>query len=382
MYETFDRWDALAAEPSAASSSSSMDGEGRMECVGRDIVSSTCNLRASAALRAKIRSRGGDEVYEWERWLRRELWLRNQRPPSQEVEGATDSPPQPWQGRDFFVEEIGPAAVALGKFRAGRWDELSFLSKAGKKTMTKRQRDTVVAQLDFLRDVTSGVASAKEAEIVVLELLLRAEKEDGSMLSRYLDEILPLIEKWTLWMSLERPSPMQRHARVFALLDAMDDFDSLGSSELSDDGGEMIQSLKESMDEYDFGASAGGKRLATAILKRLSAHLMVEGRKNLPNGSSNVSTVEQIQQLWSGEEEREEWSNRIGNLALVSSASTRRSRTRKGSSDSSWEGKRTRFKKEPWILTRQLAELDQWDASAVRDRQTEVLSLIDVVFGK
>ena len=79
-----------------------------------------------------------------------------------------------------------------------------------------------MAQLNFLRDITMGVTSAKEAEIAVLELLLRAEDDDISsgMLSRYLDELLPLIETWTLWMALTKPSPMQRHARVFALLDA------------------------------------------------------------------------------------------------------------------------------------------------------------------
>ena len=66
MYDTFDSWDGLAAEPT------SKEGGG-ITSVGRDIISSACLLRASAALRTKIRSRGGDEVYEWERWLRQEL---------------------------------------------------------------------------------------------------------------------------------------------------------------------------------------------------------------------------------------------------------------------------------------------------------------------
>lgn len=409
MYAAFDRWDALAVEPSSSSSSSSsvssasMNGSGdasdnsdssSIKSVGRDIISSTCNLRASAALRTKIRSRGGDEVYEWERWLRQELWLQNQRL-SQEEEGAqkkqSPSDPasapllQPWQGQDFFGEEIEPASIALYKFRTGQWDEFAFLSKSKNGKMTKKQRETTVARLNFLRDITAGIASAKEAEIVVLELLLRAEDDDGGgggsgMLSRYLDEILPLIEKWTLWMALTRPSPMQRHARVFSLLDAMDDFDSVGSLGLLES--EMIQALKDSMDTYEFGASAGGKRLATAILKRMSAHLLVEERKNVPKDGNDSTTVELIhQQHWTSEEEREEWSNRIGNLALVSSTPPRNSRTRKGSSDSSsWESKRKRYKKEPWLMSRQLAELDQWDIDAVQDQQKDILSLMDLVW--
>lgn len=398
MYQTFDLWDALAAEPSSSSSASSsvstvaVNGSdvagSSIKSVGRDIISSACLLRASAALRTKIRSRGGgDEVYAWERWLRQELWLQNQRlsqPEEQQSDAATTANPaalQPWQGKDFFVKEIEPASIALYKFRTGQWDEFAFLAKTRK--LTKKQRDTTVARLNFLRDIAMGVASAKEAEIVVLELLLRVEGDgagssssSSSTLSHYLDEILPLIEKLTLWMALTRPSPMQRHASVFALLDAMDDFDSVGSLGLED--GEMITSLREGMNEYDFGASAGGKRLAAAILKRMNTHLMVEEKKNIPDGNI-AATVDLIQQNWPIEGEREEWSNRIGNLALVSSTPPRNSRAKKGL-DSSWESKCKRFKKEPWLLTRQLAESDECDVETVQNQQKELLSLMDEVW--
>ena len=378
MYRTFDRWDALAAEPTAAAAGAPV------AAVGRDAVSAACLLRASAALRTKIRTRGGDEVFDWERWLRQELWLQNQHPtPGQE----------PWQGRDFFAEEIRPAAVALYKFRTGQWEEFSFLSKTSKHKMTKRQRETVVAQLNFLRDLTTGVASAKEAQIAVLELLLRAEDGEigGGMLSRYLDELLPLVETWTLWMALTRPSPMQRHARVFALLDAMDDLDSVGSlgsaaaagapSSAGGDAGMAVQSLRECMDEYEFGATAGGKRLAAAILKRMNAHLMIEEKRSVPEGDkASTASVDLIEQQWPHEEEREEWSHRLGNLALVSAAPRRSGRAKKTVADASWESKSQRYKKEPWSLTRQLAELDQWDMDTLRDHQRELLSLMDLVW--
>jgi len=397
MYQVFDRWDSLAAEPSSRPSTD-VDPSGEdITPVGRDIVSSACQLRASAALRTKIRSRGGDEVYEWERWLRQEMWARNQRRSEQlgsDIgQEKSTSVRQPWQGKDFFDEEIKPASAALYKFRTGQWDEFYFLSKTGaKKNMTKKQRDTTVARLNFLRDITIGVTSAKEAEIVVLELLLRAEdagadsSNSNHMLSRYLDEILPLIEKWSLWMALTRPSPMKRHARVFALLDAMDDVDAVGSlglemSSPGDDGNGTIGSLlRERMDEYEFGTTAGGKRLAAAILKRMNAYLMVEEKKVVPSGKG-APTVEIIQHHLTSDDALDELAYRIGNLALVSKAPPRDSGRRKNKHDSSyWENKSRRYKKEPWLLTRQLSELDKWDLDAMQDQQKDLVSLMDLVW--
>ena len=421
MYDVFDSWDELAAEPSSSSlvgsssssgsndTSSSSGNMSNIKSVGRDVISAACLLRASAKLRTKIRSRGGDEVYEWERWLRQELWLRNnnQQQQKQDEEKGQVEQVQPWQGKDFFHKEIQPASIALYKFRTGQWDEFAFLSSSSssststtkkKEKMTKKQRDLLIARLNFLRDVTMGIPSAKEAEIVVLDLLLRVEEainnngNDGSMLSMYLDEMLPSIEKWTLWMALTRPSPMQRHARVFALLDEMDDIASSSSSSgvnVDMDHDDVTKSLTECMDTYEFGASAGGKRLASAILKRMNAHLMIEAKKNVPDGNV-AATVEIIldqQECWSSEEEREEWSNRIGNLALVSSTTTRRrasNRGKKNKSDLSlWaENKSKRYKKESWLMTRQLAEMldEEWDVGSIKDQQRDILSLMDLVW--
>jgi len=377
MYDTFDSWDGLAVEPTSSKE------EGGIKSVGRDIIASACLLRASAALRTKIRSRGGDEVYEWERWLRQELWLQNKRLAQQQPPQQEGDQVQPWQGKDFFIEEIEPSSIALYKFRTGQWDEFAFLS-SDKKSMTKKQRDLVISRLTFLREITMGVTSTKEAEIAILELLLSLEYAAGSssassnsIISRYLDEILPLIEKWTLWMALTKPSPMQRHSRVFALLDAM----AMGSPKGSDDDDEdMVTSMKEGMDTYEFGAAAGGKRLAAAILKRMSTHVMLQERKTIPVDHDDA-TVDMIQQQnWSSEEEREEWSTRIGNLALISQPSRRRTARGKKSDVSLWESKTKMYKKEPWILTKQLAECDEWDVSDVKDQQKEMLSLMNEVW--
>ena len=104
-----------------------------------------------------------------------------------------DLPEEAWQGKDFFVEEIELASVVLYKFRTSLWDDFACLLKAGKGKMTKKQNDTTIARLNFLRDLTAGVASAKEAEVVFLELLLRTKEgsEEGGgshVVSRYLDE--------------------------------------------------------------------------------------------------------------------------------------------------------------------------------------------------
>ncbi|KAL9183212.1 hypothetical protein ACHAXT_004999 [Thalassiosira profunda] len=323
MYDTFDKWDALAAEPSPSLSPATPAVNGAdpeiTTPVGRDIVAAACLLRASAALRAKIRSRGGDEVFEWERWIRRELWQQNQRPP--EDGDKSKEEPTPWQGKDFFVEEVAPASVALYKFRLGKWDEFAFFNKTGKGKLTKQQKAVAIARFSLLRDVTMGVAAAKEAEIAVLELILRLEDSTTSAatFSRYLYEFLPLLERWTLWMALARPSPMQRHSTTFALLDSMD-----GASTLADTS-EIIQWLRKCTDEYEFGATAGGKRLAAAILRRMNAHLITEEKKNVPSEEkAAASSVELIRQDWSSEGEKEEMANRLGNLALVTSTSSQR----------------------------------------------------------
>ena len=94
--------------------------------VGRETIAAACVLRASAILRTKIRSGGGDEVYEWERWLRHVLWVQNQKLAG--INGTNgESTKQSWQGKDFFAECIQPASVALFKFRMHQWEEFSFL---------------------------------------------------------------------------------------------------------------------------------------------------------------------------------------------------------------------------------------------------------------
>ncbi len=109
---------------------------------------------------------------------------------------------------------------------------------------------------------------------------------------------------------------------------------------------------------------------------------MIEEKKNVPDGgNSDAAVVDMIQPNWKSEE-GDRLANRIGNLALVSSSSasvSRNSRAKK-SSGSLWESKVKRYKKEPWILTRQVADFEQWNVDAVHDQQRDVLSLMDLVW--
>ncbi len=428
MYRTFDAWDVLAAEnrpaianPNSETATIVKDDDdaaaattiaSRMviKSVGRETLSSACILRASAALRTKIRSSrdrgGGDEVYELERWLRHELTVRNnQRPPSLTTaqikeKDTMKEQPQYWQGKDFFWGEIEPASIALFKFRAGLWNEFDFLSKHATKRedtralMTKKQRDTTIARLNFLRDIILGVNSANEIETVVLEYLVRAEhdfktsRNEGKILSHNLDEILPLIEKWALWMAVTRPSSMQRQSRIVALLDALEDIDSEGGGldmltkgSTGDIENKIGTSVRQAMNVYEFGASTSGKRLAAAILKRLNSHLMIEEKKSIPDCISSGSKVESILSKWTSEEERYEWAHRIGNMALLSSPAPRSRNSRASKNgDLTWDAKSKRFKKEPWVLTRQIADFEQWDVNAIKDQQRDILSLVELVW--
>ena len=110
----------------------------------------------------------------------------------------------------------------------------------------------------------------------------------------------------------------------------------------------------------------------------MNAHLVIEDKKNVPDGCNEASTVDLIQQHWKSEE-GEGLAHQIGNLALVTSLEPHIGRSKKGSV-SSWEIKTKRYKKEPWILTCHVAEPDKWDVDEVHDQQKEVLSLMEYVW--
>jgi hypothetical protein len=182
---------------------------------------------------------------------------------------------------------------------------------------------------------------------------------------------------------------MQRHARVFALLDAMEDVDSVGSFEHSS-GYDDMEILKECMNNYKFGATGSGKRLAAAILKRMNAHFMIKDGTEVPHDQeSSVDAIlpEKIpkgsdwDQQWT-EEQHEEWIHCLGNLALISK-NINRGGKRGGKKDfdsTSWEAKLNVYKKETWPLTQELNDLRVWSVDAVSDRQKLLLSLLELIW--
>ena len=143
MYQTFDRWDELNAMPDLDTGA-----------VGREIVADACVLRATSALRTKIGRR--NQLFALEQWLRKDLSTSNNS-----------------DGSVFFSKVVHPASLCLGQFREGTAPPFGF-TRRGKISKTW---PCIERRLAFLREMIT-LPAAKDIEIVVLELLLRA---DGSI---------------------------------------------------------------------------------------------------------------------------------------------------------------------------------------------------------
>lgn len=356
MHKTFDAWDDLAAAPDVES-----------DAVGRSTVSDACLLRASAALQTKIRR--NDEIHALERWLRRDLTANR------------------CDGAEFFERNVKPSSLALRRFRDGNFD---LSGSTPVRSETGELGRTIAARLRFLRGLTNGVPSAKEIGMVVLDLLLRAEGAGGrkALTARGFDTCLSAAEVAALWMAVERPSALKRHARCFDMLEAIEDGDGdrVASVAVTED---ERMSLRDALLSYEFGATASGKRLAGSILERLNAHLLVkDGEAEMPGGyeASSNPHVEHIlpavrvgSEGWSDDwpdgREWELWTHRLGNLALLSRGSSAREGKRP------FADKRGRYEDEVWFLTRRQADTDVWDEDALVEHHSLVIGLAYKVWG-
>jgi len=351
MYSTFDKWDTLASMPDAEVGS-----------VGRDNVASACLLRASAALQTKIRK--NDEALALENWLRQDLIKHG------------------YEGKEFYAKNIEPASRALQLYRDGSFDSFEFISKGGKETADLQS--TIMMRLSFLRGLTTGIASAKEAEILVLDLLLKAEGDSHKALA--LDELdlcLSSVEICALWMAVLRPSPLQRHKRCFDILDILDSgvlLDDMADVVISDD---EKTAVREGISQFEFGASPTGKKLAVTMLQRLNTQLLMDiGNKEktfshnfvehiLPTNTYRKYWSEQ----WPDEEIKDAWTHKIGNLALMSRKSTAKE------SNNVFGEKKDRYKKETAPLTQDVADIDTWNKYALAENHGKHLGLIGKIWG-
>lgn len=354
MYATFDKWDTLAsmADPESGS-------------VGREMIAAACLNRATAALKTKIRK--NDVALALENWLREDL-IKNG-----------------YEGKEFYAKHIEPASRALCSYRDGNFDSFEFASKGGKRNAGLQK--SIQMRLSFLRGLTMGISSAKEAEILILDLLLKAEGDGKKALA--LDELdvgLALIETCALWMAISRPSPVNRHQRCFDILDIMN------SGVLLDGKAEVVIAeeakiaLRDEILEFDFGASPMGKKLAIALLQRLNTQLLMDdGKAEKAEEMASHNYIEHIlptntyrkewSDQWPDEEIKDSWTHRLGNLALMSRKSTAKE------SNNVFDEKKDRYKKEAAPLTQQVADIDTWNEDAVAESMDKHVGLISSIWG-
>lgn len=331
MYSTLDKWDSLASTSNLQNNA-----------VGRDVVAAACLLRTSSALRTKIRK--NDQIYSMEKWLR---------------EVITQNPD--WEGKEFFSKEVEEASLVLGNFRAydAEMDNRNFFTRDKNGKLSK----SIAMRLNFIRTLTATVGSTKEIEMVVLELLLMAKGKVGKkpISFKNLDKYLCDVERLALWMALSRPSAQLRYNRCFELLDVIqgttknEDFIAITQEEQS--------MLREELVCFEFGQSASGRKIATAILGRLNAHLLHESKEDPPLSSAlhleHVLPLKGTKKMWGDDwpdqDDREKWVHRLGNLVLLSN---------KGSAKDvkmDFNTKKERFMTESLPLTNNVADMDAWN---------------------
>jgi len=350
MYKTFDSWDHLA---------STLDLDNG--CVGRGTVSDACLLRATTALRQKIRKR--ENLLSLERWLRRDV-IQNKR-----------------EGHIFYKKKIEPASLTLGQYRNGDFHLLGFYSRS----KNTKVWTSIAMRLHFLRSMTTTVTSVKDVEMVVLELLLRASGVEGkAMTLNELDQQLHGVEILSLWMALSKPSVSNRYQKCFEFLDAIEN----GEEVISLISQQEKSMIREALVITEFGSNASGKRIATYILKRINCYVHAQeanAAKNRVIESLADSHLELILpdkatkkawgHTWPEKEEKEKWVNRIGNFAIVSNKPTA------AESKMPFVTKKERFQKEEdWPLTLGLTEIDEWDSDSLIKNLANIVNLIDKVW--
>ena len=350
MYKTFDGWDHLASTPDLDNGS-----------VGRETVSDACFLRATTVLRSKIRKR--EVLLSLERWLRRDV-LQNKR-----------------EGNIFYKRKIEPASLTLGQYRTGDFHLLGFYSRA----KTTKIWVSIVMRLSFLRLMTTNVASTKDLEMVVLDLLLRAcgtEGESKPMSLLELDQQLHGLEILALWMAISKPTVTKRYEMCFEFLDAIEN----GKEDVSLISQHDKSAIREALVVNEFGSTAAGKRIALAILKRVNCHVQAqagEGSRMIESLADHhlelilptKATKKAWGDSWPDKDEQEKWVNRIGNFVVVSSKPTA------PETKMPFSAKKERFKSETtWPLTSSISNLDEWNNDSLIKNLATIVNLIDEVF--
>lgn len=347
MYKTFDAWDKLQAPLDLDSGS-----------VGRDIVADACILRATADLGTKIRK--SDQINSLERWLRQDL-TRNQH-----------------EGNVFFRKKVETASLILGQFREGNFNLFGFYPRS----KNTKVWQTIVMRLMFLRSLTATVAATKDIEILILELLLRANAVDGEkpLALTTFDEYLQELEILAMWMALSGSSASQRLMKCFTYLEII----RHGKSGIHSISQEEKLSLREALIVTELGSNASGKKFVIALLKRLNDYILAQNKNENDVSDTSPMYLEPILPLntsakvWNesfpDSKERVQWVHRIGNLVLISKKAT----VREGRMP--FSEKKLRFQKERWPLTLDVSSLDDWNSDNLVKQLAKILSLIEEIW--
>jgi hypothetical protein len=335
--EVFQKWDELVS----------------LDMVGRDNVAAACQLLASAQLRKKVKK--NDEIDILEEWLKSQLEVTYE------------------NGKEFYYKVVDPACRILASFRGDAIDAASFEGANGNDSLQR----SISMRLAFLR-AASGVPTAKEIEIAVLHQLFQG------LPAETLENCLKQLEVVALYMMLIKPSPAKRHRLVFDLLDSFDakkPEPSLLREMITQD--EFVQ-MRKALEIGTFGSNVPGKKIASAILERLSAHELCErfqssmpqcAHMQLEHILPKKAEGEYWTRHWSDADLRMVWTHRLGNLAPLNQ------RANVKASNKSFSSKKDLYKESPYPLTSSLQKYDVWDPEAVENRHKEILHSSYEVWG-
>jgi len=260
-----------------------------------------------------------------------------------------------YDGSAFFECKIYRAACLLKDFRDNRVDVGNAVDPPS---------------LTFLK-AACDIPASKEIELVVLAMLMIASPDRQARLLKQLERI-------ALWMMLARPKLPLRRKRCFRIIECL-----RTDSELLEDNLKLSSDEKESirqhLNEYNFGKTSSGRKLAMALLDGLNEHqARLHNQANIQPVVSTLQVEHVLPQKWEGNpswkeewerEDAERWLHRIGNLVLLNQ------KVNSKISNGAFSIKQADLGNSVYPLTRYISKQHSWDAKVVEANHFEVCRL-------
>ena len=265
--ETLDKWNMLC------------------EDVGRNTVERACILLAQIELHAKLPKNG--EIDMMEDYLK--VYMEQRQPLSRHDAIGNDIDTFSHDGAKFFDEKVVPTSKMLKLFHDGHLHLLHATSSTSSPFSGQRHH---LPSLSFLRGATQ-IATSKEIEIVVLDILLNWETTEDHKRKVAFQDVLRHVESVALWMMVAKPKLPLRVKRCFDIINYLNDVDAdpaevsadsskttsteaaepLSPIELTNDEKSAVLSM---LNEHDFGSTAANIKVAKLILERLNEYELIE----------------------------------------------------------------------------------------------------------